>query len=222
MSDTLDTAPPAPSPPAQRHHVTPPGTADIGMWLMLASLALVFIASLLAYTVFRLMATQDRTNRPTVTGAAENLGEPLPLGSIDLPWPLWVSTGVIILTGYLMQRALDQVRREKITAFRNTLVATLGMSLLFVVIQMPALIWLMMDREARSVNGAFNGFLFFLIVLHALHVVGGLIPLFKITLNAHEGRYDHEHYGPVKRVTLYWHFLDVVWIVMFGVFLALR
>lgn len=223
MSESLEVPAYSPPPPREtpRPHVLPQGTRELGMWLFVVTLALLFAASMLAYAVFRLMATKERENLPAVTGAADDLGRAIPLGAIELPWPLWLSTAVIIITGFTMQAALNAVRREKIAHFRNMLVGTLGLSVLFVLIQTPALIALLMDRDVTSVNGALSGFLFFLIVLHALHVLGGLVPLFKITLNAHEHKYDHEHYGPVKSLVLYWHFLDVVWIFMFGVFLAL-
>ena len=116
--------------------------------------------------------------------------------------------------------ALQKVRVEKLNEFRQWLVATLLLSVLFLVVQIPALLSLLMDRQADHAT-ALSAFLFFLILLHALHVVGGIVPLFKTTLNAYAGRYDHEHYGPVKMLTMYWHFLDAVWILMFGVFLAL-
>ncbi len=144
----------------------------------------------------------------------------LPLQSLSLPWPLWFSTVVILVSGFTLHRALQKVRVEKLAAFRQWMVATLLLSMLFLVVQTPALIALVLDRQADNAT-ALSGFLFFLILLHALHVVGGIIPLFKTTLNAYAGRYDHEHYGPVKMLAMYWHFLDLVWIVMFGVFLAL-
>jgi heme/copper-type cytochrome/quinol oxidase subunit 3 len=213
--------PSAPAPPPRVHHV-PRGTRELGMWLFLLTLALLFAASMIAYAIFRIMATIERENLPAVSNAAEDLGRAIPIGSIAIPWPLYLSTVVILLTGFLMQRALDHVRAERIDKFRNTLVATLAMSVVFVLIQTPALALLLMDRDINTTNGAMVGFLVFLIVLHAAHVIGGLVPLFKITLNAHAGMYDHEHYAPVKMITMYWHFLDAVWIVMFGVFLALR
>ncbi|MEM8784185.1 MAG: cytochrome c oxidase subunit 3 [Planctomycetota bacterium] len=224
MSESLQTAalPPSSEPQTPRIHHVPPGTRELGMWLFLLTLALLFGASMIAYGVFRWTATFERENLPAVTGAAQDLGQALPMGSIAIPWPLWLSTVVIVATGFLMQRALDHVKAERIAQFRNTLVATLAMSVVFVLIQTPALTLLLLDREVKTANGAMVGFLVFLIVLHALHVIGGLVPLFKITLNAHAGKYDHEHYAPVKMITMYWHFLDAVWIVMFGVFFALR
>jgi heme/copper-type cytochrome/quinol oxidase subunit 3 len=60
------------------------------------------------------------------------------------------------------------------------------------------------------------GLIFFLILVHALHVVGGLVGLSVTTAHALQGRYDHERYGGVKHAAMYWHFLDAVWLVMYG------
>ena len=195
------------------------------MYLFLASLGLLFAASMLGYLIFRLMATTERQVTPGAAGAVLNrsgdsVRPSLPLWSLDLPWTLWFSTAVILVSGFTLQRALQKVRVEKLNEFRQWLVATLLLSVLFLVVQIPALLSLLMDRQADHAT-ALSAFLFFLILLHALHVVGGIVPLFKTTLNAYAGRYDHEHYGPVKMLTMYWHFLDAVWILMFGVFLAL-
>jgi cytochrome c oxidase subunit 3 len=107
----------------------------------------------------------------------------------------------------------------------------------------------------RSSNVRVYGLIFFLILLHALHVVGGMIVLVVVTVKAHRGAYERPvvntdgaapatttpaaapsaapgspdaaradplDHDPIRHTTLYWHFLDVVWIVMFSVFLALR
>ena len=57
--------------------------------------------------------------------------------------------------------------------------------------------------------------LFMLILLHALHVVGGIIYLIMVQVGAVSGLYDHESHAPVKHAAIYWHFLDIVWILMF-------
>ena len=64
------------------------------------------------------------------------------------------------------------------------------------------------------------GLVFFLILVHGLHVMGGILPLVNITVKAHRGRYDHEHHGPVKYIAMYWHFLDGVWVTMFAVLIV--
>jgi heme/copper-type cytochrome/quinol oxidase subunit 3 len=59
------------------------------------------------------------------------------------------------------------------------------------------------------------------VLIHALHVLGGVIYLAIVTQRALAGRYDHEHYTGVKHAAMYWHFLDLVWLMMFGTFLVL-
>jgi heme/copper-type cytochrome/quinol oxidase subunit 3 len=80
-------------------------------------------------------------------------------------------------------------------------------------------------RQHRTLSATQNvhlyGLIFVLILVHALHVLGGLAGLAMTTANAFRGRYDHENYVGVKNAALYWHFLDVVWIIMYlGIYLA--
>jgi cytochrome c oxidase subunit III len=52
---------------------------------------------------------------------------------------------------------------------------------------------------------------------HGLHVLGGLILLILILYRAARGQFDsRNHVGPAA-VTLYWHFVDVVWVFLFGI-----
>lgn len=64
-----------------------------------------------------------------------------------------------------------------------------------------------------------EGLLFILILLHALHFVAGMAALTVVTRRGLRGRYDHEYHGGVRMCALYWRFLDVVWIALFGTFL---
>jgi cytochrome c oxidase subunit 3 len=59
------------------------------------------------------------------------------------------------------------------------------------------------------------------VLLHAAHVVGGIILLALVARKAFRGGYDHEHHLGVHHAALYWHFLDIVWLVMFGTMLGL-
>jgi len=64
------------------------------------------------------------------------------------------------------------------------------------------------------------GLAFGLILLHAAHVLGGVLPLTWATIRAWRGGYDHERHETITYLTMYWHFLDVVWLIMFAVLLA--
>ena len=191
-----------------RAHHTPAGTGTLGMWLFLATLTMLFAASMIGYGIVRFKAHR--------TPAHEVL---------EVPWQLFtVSTLVILLSSFTLHQALSAVRREKQARLRRMLIATLALAGGFVIVQAPAMALLIGDHfDYRRANpgepSAMFGLLFFLVLVHALHVIGGVIPLAVITARASKRAYDHEHYGPVRYITMYWHFLDGVWIFMFLTFL---
>ena len=54
-----------------------------------------------------------------------------------------------------------------------------------------------------------------LTALHALHILGGLIFLATVTAKSFAGRYSPDYHPGVTYAAMYWHFLDVVWLIMF-------
>ena len=189
--------------PARRQHRTPPGTGTLGMWLFLAALTMLFGSTLVGYIIVRL--------RP-------DFGPPV--GTIPLPATFWGSTAIILLASFTMHRAVQNVRAERQTRFRTALALTLLLSVAFLLLQAPGMAALLNDHFANTTT-ALYGLVFMLVIVHAAHVIGGLIPLGVITAKANQGRYDHEHHAPVKHIAMYWHFLDAVWIVMFFVLMVM-
>lgn len=215
-------APPTPGEPR-----LPERVGVFGMALTLASFGMLFAASMLGYVLIR-VANLPRTLSPDQLPADPILAQELqhqaargvPWGLIQVPWLLGISTLLIIASSVTMHRALTDVRRERQAAFRRMLHGTLALSGLFVLVQVPGLYQLVSDNADRFASDQrLHIFIFALIVIHALHVIGGLIPLAIITRCAHRGDYDHEWHTPVRLVTIYWHFLDAVWLVMLGLFL---
>lgn len=184
----------------------PRKTATVGMLLFLAALAMLFISSLLGYALIRLRATAP------------------PAGAFPIPWPLWLSTCIMIASSVAMHRALRSVQLERQPQFRANLLATLILALLFVAVQTPCMLNLYREHQAAAASSGLGtfGLMLFLILVHALHVVGGIIPLVVVAHHAFTDRYDHEHYEPVRQTAMYWHFLDAVWLVMFAVLAVLR
>ena len=202
-------------PPLQR---VPPKAGVFGMWLFLAALGMLFAASMLGYVIIRVQQTRELVHPTTqaVTPATA------PLHSLHLPFGLWFSTLVILASSVTMHFALQNVRRERQAKFRNWLIVTLILSGLFLVVQTPSLATLLIEHNQATTSHTLLGFIFFLVIIHALHLVGGILPLAVVTRNAHLGAYDHESHNPVRYTTMYWHFLDAVWIVMFAVLLLTR
>lgn len=215
-----DTTPTHPTPIRGRQrprHYVPPGTQALGMWLFLAALAVLFVAGMLAYVIIRITSTFERP----AGGAPGEIIPPTapPLHSIDMPLILWLSTGAILISSYTIHRALDNVVHERQDRFRQALLATLLLAVPFFLAQGAGLATLL--GRASEAGAALQNAIVFLIIVHALHLVGGLIPLAVILHRANRGRYDHEYHAPVRHLAMYWHFLDAVWLVMFATFLIL-
>jgi len=201
----------------QRDLRVPAAAGKLGMTLFLIALGMLFAASMVGYIVIRVINLTPKTDPQT--------GEAIPstapaLGSIDLPATLWLSTLIMLLSSVTIHSAVEAVRRERQLWLRRWLMVTLLLAAGFLLIQTPAL-GALLSQHFGAAQGftAIFGLIAVLIIIHALHVVGGVIPLIAITLKAHRGRYDHEYHAPVGYVAMYWHFLDVVWLVMFAVLL---
>ena len=115
--------------------------------------------------------------------------------------------------------ALAAIRRDDSKRLVQMLIATFALGLLFLALQ----IWnyLTLARAELTAKTNLYGFTFYMMTgLHAAHVIGGLIPLAITLMRARSGRYTSFFHGGVRNVVLYWHFLDVVWIVVFACLLA--
>ena len=177
----------------------------MAMWLFLASLTMLFVAGMMGYVVIRL-----RMEKHT------------PLGTLSIPKMLWVSTALVMAASYTIHMALTAVRFENQSAFKRLMKATTVLACLFVLVQVPALAQVLRSHDIAQQQGVgLYGLVFFLILLHAAHVLGGILSLFIVTANASKGLYDHESHAPIRYAAMYWHFLDAVWLIMFSLMLAM-
>ncbi len=195
------------------------------MRLFVFSLGVLFFASMLAYAAIRTgFFGSGQIKRSDGTVATLTVPEFGALRGV-LPPSLWVSTGLVLAASVTVSRALASVRRERQKPFRAWLAATLVLAVLFVIVQAPSLWSILAEHFDRNANTdapmALAGAMFFLIVVHALHVVGGVLSLSWVLYRAGQDAYDHEHHMPIRHTALYWHFLDVVWLVMFGTLIVL-
>jgi len=182
----FDDAPAADSrPEPRRQQHLPRHAGTLGMALFLASLGMLFAASMVGYLIIRILG---------------NNAPPLGESALTVPMSLWASTALMLLSSVTIHQALMKVRREKLKQLRQMLVATLVLALGFVLLQGPALFTLLAEHQAAMADNVFLfGLIFFLILLHAAHVVGGLVPLAVVTVKSFADRYDHEYYGQIGR-----------------------
>jgi cytochrome c oxidase subunit 3 len=175
---------------------------EIGMVVFIAALSMFFAASVVLYLFMRHM------HRPWP-----------PVGFPALPASLWLSTLDIVCTSITVQGAVLAARRDDKVGLRRNLVATLILALAFLGLQSYAwyTIWQQMAAVAGAIGSSYLTMFYLMTGLHAAHVVGGLVPLVIITVNAYKGIYGSKKSAGVRFTAIYWHFLDVVWCVIFVV-----
>jgi cytochrome c oxidase subunit 3 len=199
-------------PPQQPGHPEPdaPDVGRFGMWLFLAALTMLFAAGMLGYIFVRTQLLHP--NRPPNP----------PLGTLGLPWGLWLSTFGIVGSSLALHQALRLVRADRLPAAGRMMVVSLALAIAFIAIQAPCLWALVAEhQQMRQQNVFLYALMAMLIVVHALHVVGGIIPLALTTRSALAGRYTASAHRPLSHMTMYWHFIDIVWLIMFTAFLLI-
>jgi len=179
-----------------------------GVRLFIVSLTMLFGASLLAFVIIRVQLHEKRL-------WPENLP--------DLPPLLWLSTAVLLVSSVTMQWALVSVRRDELDSLRIGLALTTVLGAAFLLVQARCwLIWMepisQQWLDSDEYRFALTSF-YILTGLHALHVIGGLVPLAIVTRNAFAGMYSAEHHSGVRYTAMYWHFLGAVWIVLYAAML---
>ncbi len=188
--------------PKRSRRQPPNGAAELGFGLMLLGLGTLFVAFLGTWLVFRRTA-----------GAWPPPGTPRP------PAGLWLSTVLLVANSAALVRAVRARRVGDGPATRRWLASAAVLGLLFLAAQ--GRLWSDLLDEGVSLSAGAYGTLFFSLTgLHAIHVVGGLIYLGLVVSGARAAMEPVEPGGRRTRVefcAVYWHFLGVVWIPVFGV-----
>lgn len=185
-------------PRKDREGPSPPGSGVLGMWVFLASLAILFIASIAGYLVVRFRAAEWP-----------------PPGMPRLPGGLILATLVLIGCSVAVHLALGAIRKGSPTAMTRWLFVTFGLGVLFLAMQAWNW-WGLITAQFGPDTKNLYAFTFYMLTgLHAAHVVGGLIQLGWVIVKAMLGKYGSGWHPGVLYSAMYWHFLDAVWIVMF-------
>ncbi len=175
-----------------------------GAWLFLTSLTVFFASCTILYAVY------------VAFRMAPQSGEVQPF---YLPRLFILTTVNLLAISVLLHLAVEAVQRERRIDLARYVILAFVLGIAFFAIQGAALVWMVseMTQPAALVNNLY-GLTFILVIIHALHVVGGVAGLTFLLFGLMRGKYDHERYFPIRFCALYWHFLDVVWILMLASF----
>ena len=175
------------------------------MGVFLAALTIFVGASVLGYWVIWLGAERDAV-----------------LDLPALPRGLWVSTALLLASSGAMHWALTSIRNNRSRQLQLGLLATTLLGLAFLGVQTRCWVqWAAPLAAALSQSQThflLTGF-YVLTGIHALHDIGGLIPLTIVTLRAARGRYSPSYYPGVSYCAMYWYCVDGVWLVLIATLL---
>lgn len=175
-----------------------PSRGRVGMWCLIAAESAVFTIFLIAYIFY--------------TG--KSVSGPQPKAVLDLPIFISVCLLSSSLTIHLAVRAL---RKTKIAAFGVWWFVTLVLGSIFLV--GTGLEWhrLIYEKGLTISTNLFGTTYYSLVGLHAFHVTVGLIAITTAMILTLLGKLKREHSERVDVFSMYWHFVDVVWVVVFTV-----
>jgi len=183
-----------------RGHVKGGGmdTALLGMMLFIAS-EVMFFGGLFA-TYFNARASVP---------AGE--WHPPPGGHLDLPLAA-VLTAVLVSSSFTMQFGVWAIRRGDTGKLKMWTAITLGLGILFLAGQL----YDYSQLGFGIADGVFGTVFYTLTGFHGAHVFGGAVGLTIVLARATRGQFSARNHVAVEAVSMYWHFVDVVWIGVFS------
>ncbi len=184
------------------HHGPPPAhqssrveAQKLGMWLFIISEIMLFGAFFTAYFFIR------------VVNGAE-----WPAEGTELPRLIaGVNTAILVSSSFTMHWALEGARHENRAALRAGLFTTFLLGATFLTVQINEYVNIGFSPADHAQGTIFYG----LTGLHGAHVFVGLTLLLFATIRAFRGHFSAKEHRGVDVPGIYWHFVDVMWLVVF-------
>ncbi|HET8786553.1 MAG TPA: cytochrome c oxidase subunit 3 [Candidatus Limnocylindrales bacterium] len=129
-----------------------------------------------------------------------------------------ILTIVLVTSSVTMQLGVRAIRRGDRAGLQRWLAITLLLGAAFVAGQLYD--YSTLDFSWQS--GIYGAAFFTLTGFHGAHVTGGVIALAAMLFRANEGHFSARHHAAVEGVSAYWHFVDVIWLLLFSTLYVLR
>jgi heme/copper-type cytochrome/quinol oxidase subunit 3 len=171
----------------------------LAMWLFLASECLLFGALISTYVLYRGRSKQG----------------PFPADVFDIPYTS-VSSFVLLASSLTMVLALSAAQQRDAGRMRLWLLTTALLGMTFVGGQVYEFTVFVNEDLTLSKN-LFGSSFFVLTGFHGVHVTVGVLMLLSLVGLSVARRLPNDPAFPIEMVGLYWHFVDIVWIVIFTV-----
>ena len=181
--------------PPAAHQSSRVDPRTLGMFLFIASEVMLFGSFFTAYFFIRVVNHQAWPPKP--------FGLPV--------FVAFVNTCILVTSSFTMHWALQSIKRGNRAGLQAGLTLTFLMGLAFLLTQV-----LEYARIGFTPHDTAFGTVFFCLTgLHGAHVFVGLTILASITTRAFRGHFSPEAHHGVEIGGIYWHFVDVMWIIVF-------
>jgi cytochrome c oxidase subunit 3 len=170
----------------------------LGMCVSLAGVLMLFTALTSAYIV---------------RAASANDWQPL-----AMPQILLLSTALILISSGTLEAARRELKAKAVSAYQRWLLVTVLLGTSFLGSQLLA--WKQLARQGVYLaSNPHSSFFYLLTATHGFHLLGGLLALAYLVLRARRNQQNEQveakQYAIADAVTLYWHFMDGLWIYLF-------
>jgi cytochrome c oxidase subunit 3 len=170
------------------------------LWVAIASILMMFAGLTSAYIVKRNQANWQ---------------------TFDLPVAFWYSTVVIVLSSFTLVMAVRAFKQRMMSKYRWLMAATLLLGSLFIVLQVIGFQQLWNLGITLQGNVSYS-FLYIIVGLHGAHVIGGIIALVVMCLQAFRTSVRNYSIVPVELMNTYWHFVDILWLYLLVFLLMIK
>ncbi len=190
--------------------LTPESWGKLGMWIFLAGDAMSFGGLLCAYGALRLASAEH---------VDPKLRWPVPQEHLGIALTAFM-TFLLIVTSLTMVRSLSALKRGDIAMTKRNLAMTILGGATFLGLQAKEWSGLMLHEHMVFShnpwgNPLFGSTFFTLTGFHGMHVFSGVVYLTVMLFKVMSGKYGAAQAGMLEIAGLYWHFVDLVWILVF-------
>ena len=137
---------------------------------------------------------------------------------VKMPSIFYLSTFLILASSGTIYLAKKKFQEREMAKYRLLVTVTAALGLLFMITQYLGFteLWAQKVTFSESVAGSF----FYIITgVHGLHVLGGVVALLVIFFRAFSAKTRYYSTTPIEVASIYWHFVDVLWLYLFVFFI---
>ena len=171
----------------------PISKGQIGLWVLLTGIIMLFAGLSSAYIVLRGVPAWQ---------------------NIALPSLLWPNTAVLILSSVSLELSRRSVRKNQLESMKRWLGVSAVLGLAFVGGQLAA--WRQLVNAGVYLPSTLQSSFFYILTgLHGIHILGGIIALGLVLAKALKNQLNAFSHEPLRLCTTYWHVIDALWIYLF-------